>query len=292
MLTVGLALIADTVGEKKIGVTMAWISIQLNVGLMLGPLLGGIVYDKVGWYCTFSVGFGILALDLIMRAVIIEKSVAAQYHPAKLQADSRGNVSQLREEKRVSVVYRSKRLPEVIWLLKYPRMIAGLWLAFAQATIISAFDAALPLHLNRLFGWTSFQAGKEIVSKLILGLAYLAVAIPPFFIAPFSGWLSDTYTPKLPALIGMVAVIPFLLLLRLPTGTGVNDPLQEVFICMSVALLSKSKLCRMINSKISDSALSRRRHLARSHISQNSTEAENTGKHMRSSTWRSLAGFW
>jgi hypothetical protein len=38
-------------------------------------------------------------------------------------------------------------------------LLGALWLTFIQATIISVFDTVLPLHLNQLFGWTSFQAG-------------------------------------------------------------------------------------------------------------------------------------
>jgi len=151
---VGLALVADTVGEEKIGRSMAWVSIQLNVGLMLGPLLGGMVYDKVGWYGTFALGFAFLGLDLFLRCIIIEK------RPTKKLEDARYEESLSRSGIQESVVYRSIWLPEVIRLLRYPQMISGMWLAFAQATIISAFDAALPLHLNRLFGWTSFQAGQ------------------------------------------------------------------------------------------------------------------------------------
>jgi MFS family permease len=72
----------------------------------------------------------------------------------------------------------------------------------------------------------------------MLGLAYLAIAVPPFFITPISGWMSDTYSPKLPALIGMVLAIPFLILLRLPTGTGEANTSQAVLICALLTLLS------------------------------------------------------
>jgi len=84
------------------------------------------------------------------------------------------------------------------------------------------------------------------------GLAYLAVALPPFFIAPISGWLSDTRGPKLPALIGMILVIPPLLLLRIPTGVGVDNPSQEAVLCILVAFVSNS----LFNSSNEDVALS------------------------------------
>lgn len=148
---VGLALVADTVGEGKIGMAMAWISIALNMGLLLGPLLGGIVYNRVGWYGTFGLGFGVLVFDILLRTIMIEKHIAEQYmreeRPMKMKMeDAPGR--------------RQNRVPQVISLLRYPRMIAGICVVFAQGTIIAAFDSSLPLQLNRLFGWTSFQAGK------------------------------------------------------------------------------------------------------------------------------------
>lgn len=148
---IGLALIADTVEEGKIGRAMAIISIQLNLGLSLGPMLGGIVYATVGWFGVFALGFGFLTLDIVMRMVMIEKRVANSFRPSSsLPSES---------ECRSSMSRTPGKIPEVFRLLKYPRMMAGMWLALTQATIISAFDAALPLHLNQLFGWTSFQAG-------------------------------------------------------------------------------------------------------------------------------------
>jgi MFS family permease len=141
---------------------MAWVSIELNVGLTLGPLLGGIVYDRGGWYATFSVGFAFLALDIFMRTIMIEKSVAERYRPVQISIGIRGDQSADQIDKVQDLPRDRKRVPEVIRLLRFPRMIAGMWLALAQATIISSLDAALPLHLNRLFGWTSLQVGITI----------------------------------------------------------------------------------------------------------------------------------
>lgn len=150
-------MIADTVEEGKIGRAMAIISIQLNLGLSLGPLLGGIVYATVGWFGVFALGFSFLALDIIMRMIMIEKRVAISFR-------SSSNLTQEKSlspegEGKCSTSRTSGKIPEVFRLLRYPRMMAGMWLALTQATIISAFDAALPLHVNRLFGWTSSQAG-------------------------------------------------------------------------------------------------------------------------------------
>jgi MFS family permease len=136
---------------------MGIVSIQLIMGFFLGPMLGGIIYDKVGWYGVFELGFVFLGLDIALRLMMIEKHVAAQFQPSSNMTEEQSLPSEA--QFLTPAKGKSTKSPEVIRLLKYPRMIAGMWLALAQATIISAFDAALPLHLNRLFGWTSFQAG-------------------------------------------------------------------------------------------------------------------------------------
>lgn len=47
---VGLALLVDTVGKDEIGQSMGIISVATSAGVFLAPLLGGIVYDKGGYY--------------------------------------------------------------------------------------------------------------------------------------------------------------------------------------------------------------------------------------------------
>src|SRR5271167_3288654 len=121
----GLALVANTVKPEKIGVAMAWISIQLNLGLTLGPLLGGIVYDRVGWYGTFALGFGFLGLDILLRIIVIEKRTADRY------CLNEGNEIPNTKEDEDCIIRTSRRgsrIPEIIRLLRSPRLLAGMWL--------------------------------------------------------------------------------------------------------------------------------------------------------------------
>ena len=47
--TVGLALLADTVDKEELGKFLGYISLAMNGGTLLGPLLGGVVYDRGGY---------------------------------------------------------------------------------------------------------------------------------------------------------------------------------------------------------------------------------------------------
>src|SRR5208282_2541220 len=101
-------------------------------------------------------GCGFLGFDILLRIIVIEKHTANRYFPNK-----ENEVPDTKEDEDciIRTSRRGSRTPEVLRLLRCTRLVAGMWLAFAQATIISAFDAVLPLHLNELFGWTAFQAG-------------------------------------------------------------------------------------------------------------------------------------
>ena len=45
--TVGQALLVDTVGQKEIGQTLGWVSLSMTLGILVAPLIGGVVYNKV-----------------------------------------------------------------------------------------------------------------------------------------------------------------------------------------------------------------------------------------------------
>lgn len=77
--TVGQALLVDTVGQKDIGQILGYVSISMSVGILLAPLLGGIVYERSGYYPVFYMAFGLIALDILLRMVLIEKKIARQW---------------------------------------------------------------------------------------------------------------------------------------------------------------------------------------------------------------------
>jgi MFS family permease len=76
---VGLALLVDTVGPDEIGQAMGYVGLSMSLGMLMAPLLGGIVFDTAGYYAVFAMAFGLMVLDIFMRLVMIEKKIAAQW---------------------------------------------------------------------------------------------------------------------------------------------------------------------------------------------------------------------
>jgi MFS family permease len=170
-------LIADTVPEERVGQTMAYASSALSIGLILGPVLGGVLYARCGYYAAFGLAFGFIGLDLILRVFLVEKKIAVRYlaAPSTANVESRSIKMQDLSESAVPaptdptsqaelpsssvLTTRRSKIPTVIRILKYPRLLVALFLSFVQALILSAFDATLPLYLNALFNYSALQSG-------------------------------------------------------------------------------------------------------------------------------------
>ncbi|KAL8871417.1 MAG: hypothetical protein Q9174_002741 [Haloplaca sp. 1 TL-2023] len=77
--TVGLALLVDTVGRNEIGQVMGFVSIAMSVAILVAPLLGGVVYDRAGYYGVYYMSFALLFVDIVLRTVMIEKKIAVKW---------------------------------------------------------------------------------------------------------------------------------------------------------------------------------------------------------------------
>lgn len=76
--SVGCALLVDTMGSK-VGVAMGYVNISMSVALLLAPIIGGVVYNNVGYLAVYYVALGVVGLDIALRLVMIEKKVAGQW---------------------------------------------------------------------------------------------------------------------------------------------------------------------------------------------------------------------
>ncbi|KAF7933992.1 uncharacterized protein EAE98_003701 [Botrytis deweyae] len=262
--TVGLALLVDTVGQAEIGETLGWVSLSMTLGILVAPLLGGIVYEKAGYYAVFYMAFGLLVLDILLRLVLIEKKMARQWLDDEVtnsDSSSDSSISPNRNEDAVVTDARNKHItntdeekvvqsnpsgtteaaptssphiskwPAMFSLLKSRRLCAGLWGCVVQASLMSSFDSVIPLFVQDTFHWNSVGAG----------LIFLALVVPSFA-APVVGWACDRYGPRWPCVAGFCFATPFWILLRLVTHNSLE---QKVLLCALLALIGVSLTCAM-----------------------------------------------
>ncbi|KAL8814605.1 MAG: hypothetical protein Q9223_006183 [Gallowayella weberi] len=211
--TVGLALLVDTVGRDNIGQWMGTALSSSSFGLIVSPLLGGIVYAKSGYMSVFAMALALIVLDILMRLVMIEKKTAAKYKPLDSITPENGfygtfTREQTSEQGRTDgstnkpqdglenapllsdgvqdPPHRRTKMPTILVLLGMPRLLAAIYGIFVNVSILAAFDGVLPLYVKKIFGWNSLEAG----------LIFLCLAIPALT-GPLVGKLSDKVGPPL-----------------------------------------------------------------------------------------------
>ena len=76
---VGLALVVDTVGSDEVGQAMGYVGLSTSVATLLAPLLGGIVYARLGYYAVFAMVFSLISLDVVLPLSLVEKRIAVKW---------------------------------------------------------------------------------------------------------------------------------------------------------------------------------------------------------------------
>lgn len=69
----GLAFLVAQVGEGDLGAYVGWTTVGVAVGEIIGPLVGGPVYDYFGHWAAFGVVEALLLVDILLRVLAKEK---------------------------------------------------------------------------------------------------------------------------------------------------------------------------------------------------------------------------
>ncbi|KAI1763126.1 MFS transporter-like protein [Hypoxylon sp. FL1150] len=259
--TIGLAMILDTVGPENLGKTIGSVFSFISIGQLMAPVIGGILYDTIGYTGVFGVGAGVLGLDLLMRLFVVEKKIAVKYdeslaaghqneeenrrdygaisggdgadehenNPEEATESDRLLPGKDDDEETYKITHEPNRLIRTMPILvcfRSPRLLMGFTLAFVQAALLGVFDATVPTEAQSLFHFTSLQAG----------LLFIALDIPYLVMGPVGGWAVDRYGAKFAAVVGFGYLVPVLILLRLPSEHLVSGAGNITLYCAMLAL--------------------------------------------------------
>lgn len=223
----------------------------MSVAVLVAPLLGGIVYARVGYNSVFYMAFGLIILDVALRLLLVEKKIAKQWMPTEPpepetpppspsrtlsekatdppvirdQSEHPSSTAPLPETPAppLTIFPIKRQLPPVFTLLASRRLLAALFCTLIQSTLYTAWDAVLPLYVHRLFGWGSTGGG----------LIFLPLILPSF-VAPLIGYWSDKRGPRIPTTLGFLLAVPFLVAMRAVDRGGIG---QIVLLCALLACL-------------------------------------------------------
>ncbi|KAL6238759.1 major facilitator superfamily domain-containing protein [Aspergillus navahoensis] len=212
----GLALLTDSVPLDNLGQTIGYQGSAIALGFLLGPMLGGIVYDKAGYDVVFRMAFALVGLDLVMRVAMIEKGVAAKWTDTDpsvgstpepiLSSGGHGGYQTFADDRETEAESGGSTLTDVqfqdyeqeygdeetrpptfLQIAKQPRVVISSFGLLVQGLLFSAFDATIPIFVETTFNWTPIGAG----------LVFLPSALTALF-EPFFGYISDKQGPRLP----------------------------------------------------------------------------------------------
>lgn len=228
----------------------------MNFGLLVSPFLGGLVYEKLGYYAVFYTSFGVIGFAFLWRLATIEQGTAAKWlEVRRLEESSRTgsddqegthngsgrstsvtsdvgrqhawepteNTGLLRGNPPKPVSRFARNYSTMAILFGSSRLKAAVYGSFTLFVLTTAFDGILPLFVIRTFGWNASGAG----------LIFLAITCPSIFGIVF-GVLSDQYGPKMVSLLGFGITTLSLGLLSL---TDHNNTVCQVLLCVLLAFI-------------------------------------------------------
>ena len=161
--TGGLALLVDTVGSDEIGQWMGLVLSFANTGILISPLIGGLIYGWLGYRAIFFSMLAIVVLDVVLQLAMLErKGIPKEINAGRLSGYEEGRI--LEEDPLLpsrptfcdSVIDSSAdegkpRTPTISILLGNSRILADLFGTLLAQAFITSFDGVLPIFVYRVF---------------------------------------------------------------------------------------------------------------------------------------------
>ena len=215
---------------KALGINVA----AVYVGLSLGPFLGGVLTEQLGWRSIF---FANVPLGCIVIVLTLWKLKGEWAEARGERFDGIGSV--LYSLTLVAIMYGFSQLPKTIgiWLILVGLVGLGGFFAWEMKRKSPVFDIRL-FQGNKVFMFSNlaalinYSATFAVAFLLSLYLQYVKgyspqwagfiIVVQPFVqavFAPFAGWLSDRIEPQIVASIGMTVTTVGLALCAFLTQT-------------------------------------------------------------------------
>ncbi|PKY01052.1 MFS general substrate transporter [Aspergillus campestris IBT 28561] len=195
--TIGFSLLLETVGSKHIGRAVGFTSMSLSLGLFGGPIIGGFVYDRAGYFAVFVPAFALILLEIILRLLL------RPCPPVRHSNDPDENEPLLPDTGDTDTQTASAATAPSI-LLRTPRFLVAMLGMCLLNTFMTAFEAVLPVYLRSTFHYSPNQIAIVFLSNTL-----------PMVLSPLSGAVVDRIGPFWPAVGGFAVAGPSMMLLAL-----------------------------------------------------------------------------
>ena len=280
--TVGSALLREIVPSEHLGRAMGYTSMALSMGLLSGPVIGGLLYEYAGYFATFVPALCLVGLETVLRIMIVEqeKGKPERSHHQQKRDDEDVEVGKgettncsdshdiglegaMQEEMCTSGLHDRQQhesqplltqemvpvlstKPNYHILFNEPRFLVAATASFLLNTIINAFDAVLVPYISDTFSLGPIHAAA----------LFMCLAIPMLF-SPLMGSIADARGTKLVAAAGLVLEALTLGALSLVGHDTTQHPmlvLGALFAALGIAMSSSTVSLRLEISRVVDDA--------------------------------------
>ncbi|KAE8356112.1 major facilitator superfamily domain-containing protein [Aspergillus coremiiformis] len=201
--TVGYATIADNVNQEHLGKTYGMISLVVSAGTSGGPMAAGILFEIGGYWLAWSSAFVILVVDIVLRALMIERPKTQPGTPRTEGQDPENDPLLPSSD---IIVEEKKGWHFYAYMFQHRQFVCGAMSYFVFAILISSFDTTIPLHVRDVFGWGSMMSG----------MLFVGLQGPGIIMSPLCGWLKDRYGTRYPIAAGFAILTPIMWVLGMP----------------------------------------------------------------------------
>ncbi|KAK7423625.1 hypothetical protein QQZ08_008979 [Neonectria magnoliae] len=234
--SIGLALIADTVGIDEVGQVLAHADISLCFGLASAPPISGSVLKKYGKDAVYALVMGFILLDVVMRLVLIERRVAERFQLSSVDQATETTGQQDSIERQPPSSQDANEDGEDSSYLEYATVLFRSWRVlgalvgtWAVAHILISIDVVVPIYCEERYGWGSLRVG------LLLFTFY-----GPSLLCILTGRLADRHGGKWLAISGFLGCVPSFLGLTTVDKFSKDDAPAIMWILMTCAGISLS----------------------------------------------------
>ncbi|KAK3898678.1 major facilitator superfamily domain-containing protein, partial [Staphylotrichum tortipilum] len=210
----GPGTIVDIAGDESLALCMSWYSIAPLNGPVTGPLIGGFVYERLGWRWANWLAMILAGVAFVMVALVRETYVPAlvQAKAARLRKETGDDRWWSRHDQRVStmaLLRTNLSRPFVLAATESILWFFNIWISIIYGILYLCF-VAYPIVFTTHRSWTVAQTG---LSFLGIGVGtLLGIALEPLWrrlinASPKRDPLTNRPSPEATALVMCIGAV-------------------------------------------------------------------------------------
>jgi MFS family permease len=185
----GMAFLNSHVKASYVSTAMGYVSVGTAAGEILGPIIGGTMYEHAGHFAVLGLVCGILGLDIVFRFLLLEEPATKSHFNGDVMDEEAPLLNEGAEAGAESAHSRVASQDTIelhhISILGFQvdkDMCATYYAACIIGTIRYAFESALVVFVTEHFSWSTSAGG---------GILFAFIA--PTALGPFIGYLTTKY---------------------------------------------------------------------------------------------------